>query len=452
VYTSIIMIFEEYKINLNTPATLVSIVAQSFQGHQNLTETENSLIELKELLKTLDIKPSQSFIQKRQKLDPATIIGKGKLLEIKESAQKNNSKLIVFDFDLTAGQLKNVKAITKMDVLDRCSIILEIFAQHSRTKEAKMQIEIAKLEYFLPRLKAYWSHFSRQKGVIGLRGGEGEQQIELDRRIIKDRISILKKQVKEIKVHRTEQTKRRNKNSITAAIIGYTNAGKSSIMNQLCNVDMLAENKLFATLDSVHRAINPNSKPPLILADTVGFISNLPAFLVNGFKTTFQSSLDADLLIIVCDLSDVNYKKHLEITESLVNELGAKAKQRLYVFNKSDLVDDKLKCAIVKKNYPDALIVSSLSKSDMINLRDKILEVYLAQQNLYDLYIPYEKSQEHSKVYSFTNIQKVTHHEKGTYYQVRTPEFIYSSLQLQSYNLQENENLRNEFVKISKIN
>ncbi|CAN0290038.1 unnamed protein product, partial [Chrysoparadoxa australica] len=197
--------------------------------------------------------------------------------------------LLVFDFELTASQIRNIRKITGMSVVDRVHVILEIFARHARTRDAKIQIEIARLQYVLPRLSGFWSHLGRQRGGVGVKGGEGEKQIELDRRIIRQRIEFYKKELKLIAKSREQQKKKRQNMAVTAALVGYTNAGKSSLMNRLCQVDILEENKLFATLDSTFRTLNPDTHPPMILIDTVGFISNLPNALIDGFKTTLYS-------------------------------------------------------------------------------------------------------------------------------------------------------------------
>ena len=217
-------------------------------------------------------------------------------------------------------------------------------------KEAKIQIEILRLQYLLPRLSGFWTHLSRQKGGVGVMGGEGEQQIELDRRLIREKIEFYKKEYEHIERNRTEQKKRRQNKAVMAAIVGYTNAGKSSLMNRLCRVNVLEENKLFATLDSTHRMLNPDTHPPMILIDTVGFISNLPSTLIQGFKTTLESAMEADLLIVVCDISDPHYKKQLDVTMEVLKELKVDNKELIIVFNKRDLLNDMLTEKIIKRN------------------------------------------------------------------------------------------------------
>lgn len=426
------MNFEEYNINLGQKATLVSIVCSNFEFHNNLELTQNSLIELRELLRTLGVDSGGEHFQNRHKLDPATILGEGKLREIADAAKSEESNLLVFDFELTASQMRNIKRITGLDVIDRCMVILEIFARHARTRDAKIQIEISRLNYMLPRLQSLWTHFSKQKGGIGLKG-EGEQQLELDRRIIREKIASLKKQLVEMEKTRKEQAKHRQNNVVTAALIGYTNAGKSTLMNKLCKVNVLAENKLFATLDSTYRTLNPDSRPPMVLIDTVGFIQNLPNTLVEGFKTTLESAKEADLLIVVCDLSDPNYKKQIEVTNNVLTELKLGDKDQIIVFTKKDKVQNVFLPKIAMRNLKASFLVSSLEPEDISKLREYIIDYFLSKQEHFDLFIPYTDGQAQSNLLANANILNSHHHEKGTYYRIRIPGFIFDKLGLSTY-------------------
>lgn len=435
------MNFDDYNIKIENKATLVSIVCANFEFHTSEQVTKTSLIELRELLRTLGVEAGSEHFQNRNKVDPATMLGEGKLLEIADIAKSEGSELLVFDFELTASQMRNIKKLTGLEVIDRCMVILEIFAHHARTKEAKIQIEISRLNYMLPRLQSLWTHFSKQKGGIGLKG-EGEQQLELDRRIIRGKISFLKKQLIEVEKTRKEQRKRRENSIVTAALVGYTNAGKSTLMNKLCKVNVLAENKLFATLDSTYRTLNPDSKPPMVLIDTVGFIQNLPNTLVEGFKTTLESALEADLLIIVCDLSDPNYKKHLEVTKEVLSELNIEEKDHIVVFTKKDKIKDPFLPKIVMRNLKASFLVSCRSDEDIKGLREYIIDYFLSQQKHFDLFIPYEDGQAQSNLLANANIIKTSHHERGTYYKIRIPEFIFNKLGLNSYILSPDDPFR----------
>lgn len=426
------MKLEDLELRSDLNIATVSIVSPQFEGHKTEEESQYSLNELSELCRTLGLNKLGEFMQKRNSIDPATVLGKGKLEEIAASVKAHNLDLLIFDFELTASQMRNIKKVTGIDVMDRVNVILEIFAKHARTNDAKIQIEISKLEYLLPRLSSLWTHFTRQKGGIGLKG-EGEQQLELDRRMVRSRIQFLKGQLETIKKSRKEQKKRREKQAITAALVGYTNAGKSSLMNRLCKVDVLSEDKLFATLDSTFRMLNPDTQPPMVLIDTVGFIQNLPSTLINGFKTTLESALEADLLIHVVDISDDNYEHHMEVTNEVLGDLGLGDKKKIIVFNKRDLNPDILKEKIALKKYSDSFVVSSLYEKDITNLREFIVEYFLKQQNTYELFVPYGDGAGHSIVSSKTNVLSTSNLEEGIFYKVRIPEFIYESLHLFKY-------------------
>lgn len=424
---------DEFKLPLGQKASLVSIVCEKFENHATVLETNNSLRELRELLRTLGLVDGEEYVQNRKQIDPATMLGHGKLEEIADAAREEGSTLLVFDFELTGSQQRNIKDITKMEVVDRNTIILEIFAHHARTKEAKIQIEISRLKYLLPRLTSMWGHFSKQRAAGAALGGEGEQQLELDRRMVRERIEFFKKQLEEVQRSREQQKKKRQNQAVTAALVGYTNAGKSSLMNRLCRVNVLEENKLFATLDSTFRTLNPDSKPPMIMIDTVGFISNLPNTLIQGFKTTLESALEADLLLIVCDISDPNYQKHLRVTQEVLKELNIEDKQQIVVFNKKDLLNDPVRARIIMRNYPNSFLVSSYDEADMKNLREHVINFFLEKQDHYDLFIPYNQGDAHSRVRGNANIINTVSHEQGIFYRIRIPDFIFQQLGLNNF-------------------
>ncbi|MBP9673552.1 MAG: GTPase HflX [Bacteriovoracaceae bacterium] len=427
------MNFDDFKISNTDLAMTVSIVCEDFLGHKTSVETNASLEELNELLRTLGIGVVGTSVQNRKHIDAASIIGSGKMKEIAEEAKALGAKTLVMDFELSASQMRNIKDATGMTVIDRNTIILEIFAKHAHTKEAKVQIEISRLQYLLPRLSSLWTHFHRQKGGQGVMGGEGEQQIELDRRMIRDRIQFYKKQLEQVVISRQEQKKRRQGKTVVAALVGYTNVGKSSLMNRMCMENVLEENKLFATLDATYRTLNPDTKPPLILIDTVGFISNLPTSLITGFKTTLESAMEADLLLIVSDISDPNNQAHLNVTLETLKELGLDEKEKFFIFNKKDLIQNDLLAKITLKKYPNSFLVSSHDKEDMINLKKTILNYFLNFQPCYDLFVPYEQGDAHSKVMGQTNIIKNVDHDMGIFYRIRIPENIFNTLGLQKY-------------------
>lgn len=442
------MFAEDFSISSEPKALIVSIVCPSFLGHHSEDETNRSLLELKELLRTLGIKYLESVVQNKKSIEAATVLGKGKIEEIAIKAKELEAELLVFDFELSSGQINNIQEITKLGIADRNHIILEIFARHARTKESKVQIEISRLQYLLPRLKGLWAHLSRQRGGVGVLGGEGEKQIELDRRLIRERIEFLKKQLKVVITSRDEQKKRRKEQVVTAAIVGYTNAGKSSVMNRLCRVNVLEEDKLFATLDSTVRTLNPDTKPPMVLVDTVGFISNLPNTLIDGFKTTLESAIDADLLLIVCDISDPHYAKQLEVTNEILKELGISEKQKMIIFNKKDLLKDEIQKKIILRTYPHSHIVSSFDPDDMKNLRNIVINYFLEKQNVYDLFVPYTDGSAHSVIPGKSNIISQHSHETGIFYRIRIPQFIFNNLGIHQYILAPEDPNRKLFEKI----
>lgn len=427
------MLDNEFNIDPNYKATLVSIVCPNFEFHSNEQDTYRSLGELKELLRTLGLETGETYVQNRKDIDPATILGSGKLQEIAEVAKMDESELLVFDFELTARQIANIRKITGLSVVDRNHVILEIFAKHARTRESKIQIEIARLQYMLPRLAGFWTHLNRQKGGVGVLGGEGEKQIELDRRIIREKIEFFKDELVQLEKQRDVRKKRRQNQAVTAALVGYTNAGKSSVMNRLCKVNILEENKLFATLDSTYRMLNPDTKPPMILIDTVGFISNLPNTLIDGFKTTLESAIEADLLIIVCDISDPHFEKHLDVTYEVLKELGVDKKETIIVFNKKDQLEGDLTKKLILRKYPTSFLVSTYDPEDMTALREYIINYFLEKQDHYDLFIPYEDGTAHSQILSKTNVVNSVNHEKGIFYRIRVPDFIFGQLGVQRF-------------------
>jgi GTP-binding protein HflX len=443
------MLNNEFHISKQAKASIISLVCSKFPEHRTEVETQRSLNELRELLRTLNIEVGYQFIQNRKDIDSATILGSGKLKEIAEKSKEEGATLLVFDFELTASQIRNIRSLTDLPVVDRVHIILEIFSEHARTREAKIQIEIARMQYVLPRLAGFWSHLGRQRGGIGVRGGEGEKQIELDRRIIRQRIEFLKKELKLLAKSREQQKKKRQNQTMTAALVGYTNAGKSSIMNRLCRINIKEEDKLFATLDTTFRTLNPDTKPPMILIDTVGFISNLPNTLIDGFKTTLESALEADLLIVVCDISDPNYKKQLQVTHDVLEELGAGDKMKITVFNKKDLLNDPIKAKIVKRIHPDSFVVSSFNQEDMKKLRKHIIDYFLEQQDHYDLFIPYDEGAAHGTIASHCNVMATVNHEKGIFYRVRIPDFIFEQTPLTKYVMKPNDPRIHHFLEMS---
>ena len=314
----------------NEKTVLVGLVTQ----RQNEVKANEYLDELAFLAETAGAEPQKRFIQKLDYPNPRTYVGKGKLEEIKNYVEENEIGLVIFDDDLTTKQVSNIEKELQVKILDRTSLILDIFAKRAQTATARTQVELAQYQYLLPRLTRMWTHLERQRGGIGMRG-PGETQIETDRRIILDKISRLKEELRSIDKQKSIQRKNRGKLT-RVALVGYTNVGKSTIMNLLSKSDVFAENKLFATLDTTVRKVTIDNLP-FLLTDTVGFIRKLPTHLVDSFKSTLDEVREADLLVHVVDVSHPNFEEQIEVVnKTLADVCGANTKPMILVFNKID--------------------------------------------------------------------------------------------------------------------
>ncbi len=303
------------------------------QTRYNRGRINEHLDELAFLVKTSGAEAKKRFIQRLRAPNPKTFIGSGKMEEVKQYVDEHGIDTVVFDDELTPSQVRNVEEILRCKILDRSDLILAIFARRARTSHAKTQVELAQYENLLPRLTGRWPHLQKQKGGIGTKG-PGEREIETDRRIIRDKITFLKKKLKKIEKQKANQRKNRGK-LVRAALIGYTNAGKSTILNQLSSSEIFVEDKLFATLDTTVRKIELYNVP-LLLTDTVGFIRKLPHKLVESFKSTLDEVREADVLIHVIDISHPNFEDHYRVVSETLAEIGAADKPTLLVFNKLD--------------------------------------------------------------------------------------------------------------------
>jgi len=310
-------------------AILIGVITSG----QEETEIEDYLEELSFLAETAGAKPLKRFTQKVDIPNPRTFVGKGKIEEISLYVSENNVDIAIFDDELSPSQLRNIEKALECRVIDRTNLILDIFAGRARTSHARTQVELAQYQYLLPRLTGLWTHLERQRGGIGLRG-PGETEIETDRRIIRDRISLLKEQLKKIDTQMSTQRKNRGK-MVRVALVGYTNVGKSTLMNLLSKSDVFAENKLFATLDTTVRKVVIGNLP-FLLSDTVGFIRKLPHDLVESFKSTLDEVRESDLLVHVVDISHQNFDEQITVVNETLRELGASEKPLIIVFNKTD--------------------------------------------------------------------------------------------------------------------
>ncbi len=310
-----------------------AILIAVYQNKSDLKKTNEFVNELAFLAETAGAKTIKTFLQKLEYPNPKTFIGSGKIVEVKDFISENNVDVIIFDDELTPSQLRNIENIFKIKILDRTNLILDIFAKRAKTAHAKVQVELAQYQYLLPRLTRMWTHLERQKGGIGLRG-PGETEIETDRRIIRDKISRLKEQLKKIDKQKATQRKNRGE-MVRVALVGYTNVGKSTLMNLLSKSDIFAENKLFATLDTTVRKIVIDNLP-FLLSDTVGFIRKLPHNLVESFKSTLDEVREADILLHIVDISHTDFEDQMNTVNNTITEINAGGKPTFVVFNKID--------------------------------------------------------------------------------------------------------------------
>ena len=376
----------EEKKATSEKAVLIAVVSQ-LQDEEKTTEY---LDELEFLTLTAGGRAVKRFTQKLEKPNPKTFIGTGKLEDIATYIEQHNIGTAIFDDELNPGQLRNIEKVLDCKILDRTNLILDIFAQRAQTSYARTQVELAQCQYLLPRLTRLWTHLSRQKGGIGMRG-PGETEIETDRRIVRDKIALLKKKLMVIDKQMAVQRKNRGK-MVRVAIVGYTNVGKSTLMNMVSKSDVFAENKLFATLDTTVRKVVIKNIP-FLLTDTVGFIRKLPTQLIESFKSTLDEVREADLLLHVVDISHPNFEDHIASVNQILDDIESIDKPTVLVFNKIDafkhetIDDDDLVTERTKAHYTlndwqktwmnsgdNCLFISALNKENLDDFRKKVFE------------------------------------------------------------------------------
>jgi len=385
---------------MSEKAILIGVIAQDVTQDQ----AYEYLDELAFLTKTAGANPVRNFTQKLPHPDNKTFFGKGKIEEVRLFAEENEIKLIIFDDDLNPSQIRNIEKIfgEETKILDRSNLILDIFASRAQTAQARTQVELAQYQYLLPRLTRMWTHLERQKGGIGMRG-PGEAQIETDRRIIKDKIALLQKKLE--KIDKQSFTRRKGRQGmIRVALVGYTNAGKSTLMNTLAKSDIFAENKLFATLDTTVRKVVIGNLP-FLLTDTVGFIRKLPHQLVESFKSTLDEVRESDLLVHVVDIANPYFEDQIEVVNKTIIELGITEKPTLIVFNKIDAYtfkhkeeDDltpilpenisleELRKTWMARSNGESMFISALNKTHLADLKDVL---YDKIKQLHEVRYPY---------------------------------------------------------------
>jgi GTP-binding protein HflX len=378
-----------------------AILAGMIQKEQTEQQVNEYLDELSFLAETAGARTVKRYLQKMQHPDSKTFLGKGKLEEIKQYIQlKGNISLVIFDDELTGSQIINIEKILGVKIIDRSDLILDIFASRAKTAQAKTQVELAQYQYILPRLKGMWKHLERQGGGVGTRG-PGETEIETDRRIVKDKIALLRKRLLEIDKQAFTQRKERGE-FIRVALVGYTNVGKSTLMNVLSKSEVFAENKLFATLDTTTRKV-VFEQTPFLLSDTVGFIRKLPHHLVESFKSTLDEVREADILLHVVDLSHPRYEEQLLVVNKTLAELGSGDKPTITIFNKMDQyereafdewLEPEVKADILRElkerwqeeTQGNCVFVSATERQNLDGLRQTILNKV---RELYQIRYPY---------------------------------------------------------------
>lgn len=382
---------ENSGLNTQEPekALLVSVYTG---GPQNKAMCNEHLDELALLTETYGAVVMQKIACQLRKYESSTYVTTGKLEEIAAEIALSHPTVVIFDDEITPSQQKVLQEKLKIKVMDRTGVILEVFGQRAQTREARLQVELAKVKYQAPRLKYLWTHLSRQQGSGGggmYLKGEGEKQIELDRRMLKDRINLLQKEIEAVKVNRNQQRAARYKSGIpTFAIVGYTNAGKSTLLNALTDANVFVEDKLFATLDTTTRKFTLPNNQDVLLIDTVGFIRKLPHLLVAAFKSTLEESLDADILLHLIDVSNPSAEEQAATTYEVLKELGVKNKPIITVLNKIDLCPDKTIIAKFKIKYPRTIAISALRKVGFEDLVDIMVDELGKQRKTVELRIP----------------------------------------------------------------
>lgn len=389
--------------------------------HSQMDEStlQEHLDELVLLAATAGAEVIGQVTQKLARINPAFFIGKGKAEQVINQARELRADLIIFDEDLSPGQVKNYHKLTDtIKVIDRSALILDIFRQHAQSKEAKTQVELAQLEYILPRLTRQWTHLERQMGGIGTRAGAGETQIEVDRRLIRDRIGKLKKELVRIAKERETQGKRR-KNSYRVALVGYTNAGKSTLMNVLSGADVYIEDQLFATLDTTIRSIILDESHKILLSDTVGFIRKLPHHLIASFRSTLKEVIEADLILILLDASSTQVQEHLATIQAVLKDLNTDQKPYLMVLNKIDLITNQHNIRDLQEHWPEGIMISAKDHLRLDSLLNEIRNCMDAEYKVVSIELAYDQGRELAQAQENVEILESKYRAEGITLKIR---------------------------------
>lgn len=385
-------------------------------------ELEDSLAELAELSATAGGEVVETGIQKLESLHAATFIGKGKAEEFSKFCKANKVDTVIFDDELSPAQSRNLEKIFECKILDRTALILDIFAQRARTREGKMQIELAQLQHLLPRLTKFWGHLSRQAGGIGMRGGEGESQLEADRRKVSERIDKIQRDLEAVRRQRaTQRAGRQRSHWPLASIVGYTNAGKSTLLNALTGADVLAKDILFATLDPTTRRLKFPTNQNVLLTDTVGFIKKLPHGLVEAFKATLEEVVQADLLLHVVDISHPQAEEQIAAVNSVLNEIGAGEKPTIMVFNKMDKLNGSGALNQLQEKFPNAVGISAKTGEGVSTLLSELGTQLRPTREFVELKIPHEQSAVIARLHQVGQVIERRYHGKTARFKARIP-------------------------------
>ena len=388
---------------------------------QGMTEAiiHEHLDELELLADTAGAEVVGRITQRVSKINAATFIGKGKADELLSQAEELGVKLILFDDELSPGQIKNYHRMSeKVKVLDRSGLILDIFQKHARTKEARTQVDLAYMEYLLPRLTRQWTHLERQMGGIGTRAGMGETQIEIDRRLIRKRISKLKKELGRIEKERDIKSYRR-RSEFRVSLVGYTNAGKSTLFKALTGSDVYIRNQLFATLDTTVRQWELDESHPILLSDTVGFIRKLPHNLVASFKGTLKEVLEADLILVMLDISSPQIEDHIQTIDEVLKEMGADQIPKIIILNEVDLISDGNMIEKRQRLIPDSVTISAQQHLRLSELRSRILEKMEENFQTIDLEFPYDQGKTIAQAQEGVEVLNRKYEEDGVKLRIR---------------------------------
>ena len=397
------------------------LIGMEWGRNDSLWTVDDSLEELKQLADTAGATVIKKFIQKRPKPDPAFFIGRGKVQELALYAQQENIDLCIFDDELSPAQQRNIESVMGIRILDRTALILDIFAQRARTNEGKLQVELAQLQYTLPRIMGKGLMLSRLGGGIGTRG-PGETKLEVDRRRIRDRIAFIKEQIEKVKAVRSLHRSKRKKNNVfEVSLVGYTNAGKSTLLNTLTNSDIYAKDQLFATLDPTTRQLTLPNKQEIIITDTVGFIQRLPHQLIAAFRSTLEVVTEADLLVHVIDVSHELYKEQAAAVHEVLKEIGAETKPVITVYNKIDKLPPDSKLADRLALEEDTVCISAAKKLNLETLQ-QMIETHLKSKAVeVTLCIPYAETAKAAQLHETANVLEQEYTENGAVMKVILP-------------------------------